>query len=129
MAHAVPRYLFWVIGPRGPVRTRPLRTVGTLIRVRAVADVPGVAEPVARAGVRAGAEALPGFDDNADEEEELAHRSSGAALKALYRGCPSWLSSLAVCHDHCASFVTSFDGFAWHRAQHRPSAEASGSPG
>ena len=84
MAHAVARYLFRVIGPRGPVRTRPLRTVGTLIGVRAVADVPRVTQPVARAGVRAGAEALPGFDD-ADEEEELEHRSSGAALKALSR--------------------------------------------
>ena len=109
MAHAVPRYLFRVIGPRRSVGARPLRTVRALVRVRAVADVPGVAQSMTRAGVRAGAVALPGFYDNADQEEELAH---------LRRGCPFWLSSLAVCHGHCASFVTRFDGVTWYRREH-----------
>ena len=87
MAHAVARYLFWVIGPGRPVRTRPLRAVGTLIRVRAVADVPRITQPVARAGVRAGAVALPSGcrADEATEEEELDHPSFVEAALSGYR--------------------------------------------
>ena len=97
MAHAIARYLFRVIGPGRSVGTRPLRTVRALVRVRAVADVPRITQPVARAGVRAGAEALPGFDNNADEEEELAHRSSGAAHSGYRRGCLGrWLSVMVI---------------------------------
>ena len=81
MAHAVPRYLFWVIGPRRPIRTRPLRAVGTLIGVRAVAGVPRITEPVARAGVRAGAEALPGSRCRDCREEE--------GIREARHGCPS----------------------------------------
>ena len=86
MAHAVARYLFRVIGPRRPVGARPLRAVGTLIRVRAVADVPRVTQPVARAGVRAGAEALPGSRcREGREEEELDHPSFVEAALSGYR--------------------------------------------
>ena len=50
-----------------------------------MADVPRITQPVARAGVRAGAEALPGFDNNADEEEELDHPSFVEAALSGYR--------------------------------------------
>ena len=94
VAHAVARYLFRVIGPRRPVWTRPLRTVGTLIGVRAVADVPRVTQPVARAGVRAGAVALPGSYSRCGQEE--------AVREAPCHGCPS---AIGAAPEACFAYL------------------------